>query len=163
MATFVHVCSETAVRLIRRLGIRPSREGIGPYKERFVYAMPVTTDFHRSHQWVRELRRRHAGRLCGVYFRVPDDEAVLFGHYNHLPQEISAAEALRRLGEGDGTGIQVKFGRRIEPREITRTAPLPQTIGWRYHPGSKGRQPCGCEMCQRGKFGGRKLRAAFEA
>jgi len=42
-------------------------------------------------------------------------------------------------------GYEVITPRAIGPREITSIRALPQTLGWRYFPGSHDRRPCGCE------------------
>ena len=42
--------------------------------------MPVTPDFYASHQWLRELKRKNAGDVLGVYFRIGDEETVYLGH-----------------------------------------------------------------------------------
>ena len=136
---------------------------------RGVYAMPVSPSFYLSHQWLRELRRGRAGVIVAVYFRIPDDEPVEVGHYNsrHVAMTAAAAAGLIMAAGRDGTGrgaegYQVVIPRRIAPSEITRVKALPQVVGWRYFPGSKGRPPCACLCCDRGQYGIRRLLNAVE-
>src|SRR5262245_13907915 len=93
MAMFVHIADARGTSAIERDGLKPNRWR-GP--ERFgVYAMPVLKSYFVSHQWLRELKRRGMRTLVGVYFRVPDREVVLVGHYNSPHQPMSAARATR--------------------------------------------------------------------
>ncbi|MCR5857077.1 hypothetical protein [Mesorhizobium sp. J428] len=163
MATFVHIAPEHAISRIRRGGVATTRERLRSGTRVGVFAMPVTKDFAFTHQWVRELRRFHSGRLCGVYFRIGDDEVVLVGHYSNQPVEMSVAEAVALTSRDGEAGSQIMVPRRIDSTEITRVSALPQIVGWRYFPQAKGREPCGCPSCQYGMYGARKLRAAFEA
>mgnify|MGYP001369215419 CR=1 FL=1 len=161
MATFVHIAPEDAIPRIRRSGIAPTR--LRSPATAGVFAMPVTRNFSSTHQWVRELRRFKPGRLCGVYFRIDDDEEVLVGHYSNEPVPMRAAEAVALASGDDVTGIEAIVPRRIGSKEIAKISSLPQIVGWRYFPQAKGRWPCGCPSCQYGMFGGRKLREANEA
>ena len=143
----VHLTSHANVARIRRRGIAMAAWR----RPRGVHAMPVSPSFYLSHQWLRELRRGRAGALVGVYFRIPDDEPVEVGHYNsrHVAMTAAAAAGLIMAAARDGTergaeGYQVVIPRRIAPSEITRVKALPQVIGWRYVPGSKGKRPCAC-------------------
>lgn len=123
--------------------------------------MPVTRNFYVSHQWLRELRRWKSGSLAGVYFRIPDTEPVTVGHYGKTPEQMTAAEASAVIANCTAAeGYEIIVLRSISPREIHRVRHLPQVIGWRYFPGSHGRRPCPCEYCQRGLYGGRKIREA---
>lgn len=92
MPMFVHLAPESRAELIRRNGIGRLRKAYGVYPGG-IYAMPVTRNFYVSHQWLRELKRRGHGLMVGVYFRIPDDEAVWVGHYNQAHQVMTAAEA----------------------------------------------------------------------
>jgi hypothetical protein len=99
----------------------------------------------------------------GVYFRVRNAERVLVGHYNQAHQAMTAAEAVAAIAASDtAEGFQVIVPRKIAAREIHRVRRLPQVVGWRYFPKSHGRKPCGCPFCQRGLYGARKLREAYE-
>jgi hypothetical protein len=62
MAMFVHLAPESRIALIRRTGIRRLRRA-GVAFPAGVFAVPVTRNFYVSHQWLRELKRRNAGRL----------------------------------------------------------------------------------------------------
>lgn len=162
MAMFVHLAFESAVARIRRNGVSRSRRKSGAFP-RGVFAVPVTRNFYISHQWLRELKRRDGGTMVGVYFRVPDDEVVWVGHYNQAHRQMTAAEAVAEFERaGNREGWEVIIPRRIEAKQIHRTKPLPQVLGWRYFPEAKGKPPfCPCEFCTRGEYGARKLRARF--
>jgi hypothetical protein len=162
MAVFVHMTSEDNLPKIRRNGIRAERLRHDTWKAG-IFAMPVTPDFFVTHQWVRELRRFKSGRIAGVYFRIDDNEMVSIGHYMNAPVTVTAAEAVSVLSANPQFGFQVIVPRKILPSEISNTKVMPQLVGWRYYPAAKGRVPCGCPSCQRGEYGGRKLRDAYEA
>lgn len=158
MPLLVHLAAEKNVAAIRRSGIKPGR--------RFgaVFAMPVLQNFVVTHQWLRELRRRGQRSYQGVYFRIPDNEIVLFGHYNSEHVEISAAAAAGIMMKADDPlGMQMIVQRRIAAREIVTIRPLPQVIGWRYFPKAHHQKPCPCPVCvRRGQPFSRKLREAWE-
>ncbi len=159
---FVHLTVESRLAVIRRNGIRRLRRSWGGFPGG-VFAVPVTRDFYVSLQWVRELKRRNAGPVAGVYFRIPDDEVVWVGHYGQAHQRMTAAEAgAEFLAAESREGWEVIIPRRIEASEIHRTRRLPQVVGWRYRPGSHGTKPCGCDFCQRGQYGARRIREAYK-
>ena len=161
MAMFVHLALESRIKAIQRSGIRLARRP-APYPPG-VFAMPVTRNFYVSHQWLRELRRRNQGPLVGVYFRIADSELVTVGHYGKQPERMTAAEATAVIMSCQAAeGYEIIVLRSIAPTEIHRVRRLPQVIGWRYHPGSHGKRPCGCPYCQRGQYGARKLRDQYE-
>ncbi len=185
MPVFVHLTSERNVALIRRNGIGLRKRRSWP---RGVYALPVTRSFYVSHQWLRELKRSGGGTIVGVYFRVPDDEAVEVGHYHSRHVAMTAADAVallmaaeqrdpkaeRRRDEqskavqrgrrlpSSPEGYEVIIPRKIQRSEIIRVKSLPQVVGWRYYPGANGRPPCVCLCCERGRYGVRKLLRAVE-
>jgi hypothetical protein len=161
MAMFVHLAPEKRTKLILRNGItRLRKNAAGP---KGIFAMPVMRNFYVSHQWLRELKRRGAGPIAGVYFRIPDDQPVLMGHYHQAHQEVTAAEATAFIQQAESPeGFEVIIPRRISAGEIHRIRMLPQVIGWRYYPGSHNKKPCGCPYCQRGQYGGKKLRKQYE-
>ncbi len=162
MAMFVHLAPESRVGLIRRNGIRRLRRPAGEFPGG-VFATPVTRSFYVSHQWLRELKRRNAGPIAGVYFRVPDDERVWVGHYGRAHRWMTAAEAVAVfLADQSREGWEVVIPRRIEAAEVHRVRRLPQVVGWRYWPGVHGRKPCGCPFCQRGQYGARRLREEYD-
>ena len=161
MAMFVHLAAANVSDAIRRSGIKRLRKANVP--EPGIYAMPVVRNYFVSHQWLRELKRRNAGPIVGVYFRVADDELVWVAHYRNAHQKMSAAEASGLIMHADSPeGFEVIIPRKIEPAAIHRIRALRQIVGWRYFPGAHGRKPCGCPYCQRGQFGGKKLRIADE-
>src|ERR1700753_4156853 len=92
MAMFVHLTPESRVKNIRRNGIARLRKF--PGGDRGIFAMPVMRNFYVSHQWLRELKRRNAGPIVGVYFRIDDGQVVSIGHYNQAHQSMTASEAL---------------------------------------------------------------------
>jgi hypothetical protein len=161
MAMFVHIAAESQAPRIRRAGISHARRSWGSFPGG-VFAVPVVQNFVRTHQWLRELKRRNAGPLVGVYFRVPDRERVWVGHYGQEHGWMSAAEAVALFtGIDDRLGWEVIVPRRIDATELHAVRRLPQVVGWRYMPGAHGRKPCGCDYCQRGQYGARRLREEY--
>jgi hypothetical protein len=157
----VHLTSQRNVARIRRRGIAMSLRG---RRRHGVYAMPVSPSFYLSHQWLRELRRGGAGAIVGVYFRIADDERVEVGHYNsgHVAMTAAGAAGLIMAAGRDAEGYEVIIPRRISASEIRRVKALPQVVGWRYFPASKGKRPCACLCCERGAYGIQKLQSAVE-
>jgi hypothetical protein len=158
---FVHLAPDPVAKRIKLGGIKARRinlPGIVPL--RGVYAFPLVPNFQVSHQWLRELKRGGCRTILGVYFRIPDNEEVIVGHYAQKHKWMSAAQAsgfLRRINEP--LGYQVIIQRKIRAREIHKVRPLPQTIGWRYTPKAHGQAPCGCPICwERGGIKSRKIR-----
>lgn len=164
MAMFVHLTPESRVALVKRNGVRRLRPAGNGFPGG-VFAVPVTRNFYVSHQWLRELKRRNAGPIAGVYFRVPDGERVWVGHYNQAHRWLSAAEAVAEFTEAeDARGWEVIIPRRIEAADIHRVRLLPQVVGWRYWPGANGKKPfCTCKFCTRGEYGARRLRERLGA
>ena len=166
MALFVHLTSEKDSEAILRSGIKPRRIGEGALDgyERIVFAMPVTNDFYISHQWLRELKRSGQRTIVGVYFRIPDDQPVMVGHYNQAHAEMTASEAaglIFNLEEAEG--YEVVIPRKIEANEIHKIKALPHVLGWRYYPEAKNRKPCGCPVCiGRGEIKSKRIREAYE-
>jgi len=159
---FVHLALESQAALICRNGIRRLRRPYGNFPGG-VFAVPVTRNFYVSHQWLRELKRRNAGPILGVYFRISDEEQVWVGHYGQAHRWMSATEAVAEfMASKSREGWEVVIPRRIEASEIHRTRQLPQIVGWRYIPGSHGSKPCGCDFCQRGKYGAKRLREEYK-
>ena len=164
MAMFVHLTPESRVAVIRRNGIRRDRRPVGT-SPGGVFAVPVTRNFSVSHQWLRELKRRNQGAFAGVYFRIPDDERVWVGHYRKNHRWMSAAEAVGEFDAAvDAQGWEVIIPRRIEASELHRVRTLPQVVGWRFSPESKGKPPfCTCKFCNRGDYGIRRMRERLGA
>jgi hypothetical protein len=159
MAMFVHLTTEARTSSVQRNGIARLRKAVGSLPVG-VYAVPATSNFYASHQWLRELKRRKQGPIAGIYFRVPDEQPVWLGHYGQVHRLVSAAEAIAQFMKADDPlGWQVVIPRRIEAKEIHKIRRLPQVIGWRFSPKAKGKPPfCTCKFCTRGEYGSAKLR-----
>jgi hypothetical protein len=159
MPIFVHLAPESRVALIRRNGIGRLRKAWGD-RPGGIFAVPVTRNFYISHQWLRELKRRGQGAISGIYFRLADEEPVWVGHYGRAHRRMTAAEAVGEfMGAESREGWEVIIPRRIAAKEIHRVRSLPQVVGWRYHPGAKGKPPyCTCKYCTRGDYGAARLR-----
>lgn len=156
MPTLVHITDEKNSARIERSGIAPGKRGA-------IYFMPVVQDHFISHQWLRELKRRGARVLVGVYFRLPSEETVWAGGYNEPHRQMPLGEAIRSLlSLPDPLGFEMIVERKIQPGEIMKIRHLPQKVGWRYKPRVHGTKPCGCSVCQRGAYGGRKIREAYD-
>lgn len=165
MALLVHLAPEKNSDSIRRTGIKPLRVKRPPHVgfDRIVFAMPVTDSFYVSHQWLRELKRNGQRTIVGVYFRIPDEQIVLVGHYNQNHQAVTAAEAVGVLFNAEHPeGYEVIIPRKIEAAEIQKINSLPQVMGWRYSPDAKGRKPCGCPFCTRGDIKSKRIRDAYD-
>jgi len=161
MPVFVHIADARDSAAIRRAGLRISRKRLqwaGEGRPVGIFALPVVADFTVTHQWLRELKRRGHRTAIGIYFRLPDDEPVWAGQYNKAKAPLTAAEAANTLRQSGMLGYEVIIPRAIGPREITAIRALPQTIGWRFFPGSHDRAPCGCDYCQRGEIKARRIR-----
>jgi hypothetical protein len=125
--------------------------------------MPVLANYFASHQWLRELKRRGARPLVGVYFRVPDRERVLVGHFRMPHAFVSAAQAAKVImAAPDPRGYQVIVPRGIAAKEIHDIREVNRVVGWRYYPEAKGRKPCPCPYCIKGDKGARKIREKNE-
>lgn len=159
MAMFVHLAPESRSTPIRRNGIRRLRKPFGVCPGG-VFAVPVVRNFSVSHQWLRELKRRNAGSIVGIYFRIADDELVWVGHYNQNHKQLTASQAVAEFDSADDTqGWEVVIPRGIYSSEIHRVRTLPQVVGWRFSPTLKGKKPfCPCKFCTRGEYGAQKLR-----
>ena len=146
MALFVHLTPEKNIKAIIGAGIKPGyKRGTLPES---VFAVPVTPNFYVSHQWLRELRRSGQRTICGVYFRIPDEETVHIGHYNENHRAVTATEATAIFMEAENReGYEVLVPRKVESGEIHRVRHLPQVVGWRYIPDAHNRPFCGCVVC----------------
>ena len=158
MPLFVHLAPESSVARIRRGGISRLRKSHADFPGG-VFAVPVTRNFYLSHQWLRELKRRGAGPIAAVYFRIGDDEQVWVGYYNQAHRWMTAAQAAAEFMANDNReGWEVIIPRRIQANEIHRVRKLRQIFGWRYYPGAHGRRPCPCSYCTRGSYGAASIR-----
>lgn len=167
MANFIHIADEKNAKSIQRNGLLLPR-----WKPHFaeteivrygIFALPVVSNFMITLQWVRELKRSGFNVAVGVYFRIPDEEAVWAGAYNQPKQLVSAAKATAMLSESDALGFEVIIPRTIKPSEIRHVRAIPQGIGWRYFPQAKGKPPfCGCSYCQRGNIKSKRLQTQYK-
>lgn len=165
MAMFVHLTPEKNAKRIKRAGIKPTTwsrtlpDG--------VFAMPVTANFYISHQWLRELKSSGQRTLCGIYFRVPDDEPVYIDHFNANHSLTTAGDAVDLIMQQESAeGYEVVIPRKITRKEIHKIRRLPQNLGWRYAPDSRSRPYCACPVCAqpgtvRSKIKNRKWEAQF--
>ncbi|WP_343685062.1 hypothetical protein [Asticcacaulis sp.] len=158
MATFVHLTTESSVASIRRNGLTPSRFMRETVPAKGVFCFPVLPDFYATHQWLHELRRRSRERICGVYFRVPDTQSVHVGRFDKQPEEMSAVEAVTMAHVKVSMGWEILIPRSIKPSEIIRIKMLPQIVGWRIYPESKGTRPT---WPSPGTYGAGKMRNAI--
>jgi hypothetical protein len=155
MAVLVHLMPEKLAASAVRNGLRRGDHGL--------FCMPVLPNYFVSHQWMRELKRGRGQRtFVAVSFRVRADERVRVGHYNqrHLRTTVGKAIADIMRAE-DARGWEMILDRSIAPKEILSVRPVAKVVGWRYLPGAHDRPPCGCDYCQRGLYGGGKLRRRF--
>jgi hypothetical protein len=161
VARYTHLALEAKAASIRRAGIKPTISGM---ERKGVYAMPVLPNFFVSHQWLRELRRFHAGPLVAVDFVIADEEPVLISHYNEVKRGMTASEAGGViLAADDPRGYEVFIPRKIQATEIARVRRVPQVVGWRYRPDAHGRPPCPCPVClQPGEYGAARIRERFD-
>ena len=151
MPTLVHLADEKNSQQIIKNGLKTGKYGNG------VYCMPVLPNFFVSHQWLRELKRGGVKSYVGVYFKVTSAEMVFAGKYGQQHRHITLGEAIKEvLGLADPLGYELILDRKILPEEIIRIKNLPQTLGWRYFPGSHNKKPCNCEYCLRGTIKGNK-------
>jgi len=128
-----------------------------------VFCMPVISDFYATHQWLREIKMcQSSSNIIAVYFKIPDNETVFFGHYNDEIIKTTASEAHRILNEAeDKMGFQLIVPRKILKSEVTKTKNMPQIIGWRYYPKSHERKRCLCPAClQAGTYGSTRIKEA---
>lgn len=125
--------------------------------------MPVLQNFYVNHQWLRELKRNGAKTYVGIYFRIASGELVYAGRYNQPHRHITLGEAIKEIMElEDPLGYELIIDKKIEPKEITSIKHLPQNIGWRYKPGSKGTKPCPCGFCLKGTIKGKRTQKRLD-
>src|SRR5262245_15305558 len=114
MVMLVHVAPAKLELKIRRSGIRPSEGLFGWYKGETVYAFPVLPSYTLTHQWTREIMKWRRQPMIGVYFRVPDDEPVEFGHFNKSIQNLPASRAVGEIRKvADPRGFEIMLRRPI--------------------------------------------------
>lgn len=160
MPQLIHLTDLKRIPAIRKNGILPGKMW-GKFSPG-VFVTPVSRDYFRTHQWLREMRRRGIRTIAAVQFREESSTEVEIGRYyqDHLTVEL--AEAIRIFDEHEsGMGLQIIIPRVIEPLQIKRIYVPRQVVGWRYYPEAHGRAPCPCEYCQRGRIKGKRLRRRF--
>jgi hypothetical protein len=151
MPQFIHLFDSRAIRRISRLGILGRQTRIAGV--RGVYCVPVSCSYFKSHQWLRELKRRSLKSIHAVQFRIKDDTEVFVGRYNGKHLAVKAARAVKIFeSHHDGLGLEVIVPSDVLPKQITRIYYLSQVTGWRFYPEAKGRKPCGCVYCNRGEI-----------
>jgi hypothetical protein len=156
MPTLVHLADEREAAGIKRNGIKVGKHRSG------VFCMPVLQNFYVSHQWLRELKRRGVKTFVGVYFKVDSKTKVFAGRYNSPHRYIELGEAIKEINSiEDPLGYEIIIDRKIEAKEISKIKSLPQNIGWRYKPGSKGTRPCSCEYCIRASIKANRVREKY--
>jgi hypothetical protein len=63
------------------------------YHAKVVYAMPVSTNYVVSHQWIAEIQSNYAHvPVSAIYFDLPDEQMVYFGHYAAAKLKATAGE-----------------------------------------------------------------------
>ncbi len=119
-----------------------------------IYCVPVSRSYFKSHQWLRELKRRGVKSFHAVQFKVKDETDVYIGKYNEDHIKVKADAAVDVFeSHADGLGLEIIIPSRIEPKNFTRFYYPSQVLGWRYYPQAKGRRPfCGCKYCNRGEI-----------
>lgn len=157
MPTLVHLADEKNSAAITKNGLKTGRHGTG------IFCMPVLPNFYVSHQWLRELKRSGARSYVGVYFKVPSSEMVFAGKYGTRHKRITLGEAIKEIMSlDDPLGYELIIDRKVLPGEISKVKHLPQTLGWRYFPGSHNKKPCNCEYCLRGTIKGKKTKQRLD-
>ena len=157
MPLLVHLTDEKETASIIKNGIK-----IGKYRKG-IYYMPVMPNFYISHQWLRELKRFKGNTFVGVYFKVSGSQKVFAGKFNEPHKNITLNEAIKEIQSvQDPLGYELIIDRKIEQKEVHKIQHLPQTIGWRYKPGSNGKKPCSCDYCQKGKIKASRIRKKYE-
>lgn len=158
MPILVHLTDEREAKKIAKTGIKSGKILQG------VYCMPVLPNFYVTHQWLRELKRNGARTFVGVYFRIASDELVFAGKYGERHKHIPLGSAIKEIMElKDPLGYELILDRKVQPEEITKIKHLPQTLGWRFSPDSKGKKPCNCEYCLRGTIKGTRTKKRLDA
>jgi len=158
---FVHFTdSKKVARVAKRgiLAVKTRLEGV-----RGCYCTPVLQDYFRTHQWLRELKRRGMKTILAVQFNLAPETRVWVGRFSGGHVEVTAAEAAALFAEHkDGMGLEVVVPHSVPRSAIRRVYQPSQVLGWRYAPELKGRKPCGCRFCNFGQIkGSRRLSELF--
>jgi hypothetical protein len=152
MTHFVHLSDAKLIPAIRKNGIKAGEVRNGSLKG--FYCTPVTKSVYKTHQWLRELKRRGIKTIDAVQFYLPPSENVFVGLYNEDYISVSASEAANIFETHEtGLGLEVVVPRTVTATEIHSIYSPSQVTGWRFHPDAKGQKPfCGCKFCNRGEI-----------
>lgn len=144
MPRLVHLTGESRRRGIARAGIRGGAGYLGLACA--VFASPVVPDFALTHQWLRELKRRHGERMIAVHFRAPSDEVVLVGRYGKPHASVPLREAIRRV-LAEPAGAEIVLTRSIPKKDVLAVREVTQLVGWTEVPSGEPKWDCLCPRC----------------
>ena len=146
---FVHFTDSKKVERVAKRGILAVKTRLDGV--RGCYCTPVLQDYFRTHQWLRELKRRGTKTILAVQFNLAPETRVWIGRYNDEEhRNVTAADAAALFAEHkDGMGLEVVVPHGVPRSAIGRVYQPSQVLGWRYAPELKGKKPCGCEFCNR--------------
>ncbi len=158
MTQFVHLTDQKRIGSVRRRGLKP--HSLRAELAKGVHCTPVSGSLYRTHQWLRELKRRGMRTISAVQFYVPPREIVLVGRFNEQLVAVTASEAAQIFQVHEsGLGLEVVVTRAVKPKQIHRIYTPNQVLGWRYYPEAKGNKPfCGCRYCTRGEINAYRVR-----
>lgn len=147
MATFVHLTPARGVQQVLQGGIRASQARHD--LPRGVLCQPVLAHFYATHQWIGEARAYGDPRIFGVYFRIPDDEAVMVGHFGEPHARMAAASASEIITNfDDPLAYEIVVQRDIGLKDILQTQEIGALIGWWYDAKTETRRLCACAVCR---------------
>lgn len=153
MPTLVHLADERETASIKRNGLK-----IGKHQQG-IFCMPVMPNYYLSHQWLRELKRGGARTFVGVYFKLHSNTKIFAGKYNEEHKNITLGTAIKEIQSmEDPLDYEIIIDRKIAAKEIEKIKGLPQNLGWRYMPASKGRRPCPCDYCIKSSIKANRIR-----
>lgn len=152
MSQFIHLADAKLTGRIAKTGILAADTRIDGI--RGFYCTPVSLDFYRTHQWLRELKRRGIKTFQAVQFELTPNTLVWIGRYNGEHVKVTAADAAKIFHQHqDGLGLEVIVPKSVSNTSIKRIYTPPQVTGWRFKPEAKGEKPfCGCRYCNRGEI-----------
>jgi len=163
MTQFIHLADSRVISSITCSGIAATKLRapihLGASIPQGVFCVPVIPDFYRTHQWLRELRRRGVRSFHAVQFTLKAEAMVWVGRFNRDHINVTATEAAGIfMHHESGLGLQVVVPHRIPAVAISRIYGLRQVTGWRFYPEAKGKPPfCRCAYCNRGLINARKV------
>jgi hypothetical protein len=153
MPQFIHLFDSKLLKRVSRLGITAKKVRIAAKVKGF-YCVPVSRNYFKSHQWLRELKRKGVKSIHAAQFKIDDETEVYIGRYNEEPLTVKASEAVEIFEKHiDGLGLEIIVPLTISAKSITRIYYPNQVLGWRFHPEAKGKKPfCGCKYCNKGEI-----------